>query len=74
MPCRELCTTVLKAKRPPSGGVYLSGVRLCNSIHCSGQWVKCDGMFCGCCGVRIRTKPRSKAGKEISEYLDSIRM
>ena len=59
--CKQLCDDS-KAPKPNDGrGRYEAGQRRCNTC---GVFFDTANMHCQCCGTKLRTKPRSKAGKE----------
>lgn len=59
--CKQLCVNS-KAPKPSDGrGRYEAGQRRCNTC---GVFFDTATMHCPCCGTKLRTKPRSKAGKE----------
>ena len=59
--CKQLCVDS-KASKPADGrGRYEAGQRRCNTC---GVFFDTANMHCQCCGTKLRTKPRSKAGKE----------
>jgi hypothetical protein len=49
MPCNGLCI------RDKASRGYANGHKRCN--HCD-LFVKWEGLWCPCCGYRLRTKPR----------------
>lgn len=59
--CKQMCAGS-KAPKPNDGrGRYEAGQRRCNTC---GVFFDTANMHCQCCGTKLRTKPRSKAGKE----------
>lgn len=59
--CKQMCADS-KASKPADGrGRYEVGQRRCNTC---GVFFDTANMHCQCCGTKLRTKPRSKAGKE----------
>ena len=63
MTCKGICTTnpEYKANKPPAGtGRYASGQRRCQVCQIFIKW---DGLWCPCCGYRLRTNPRKGAYK-----------
>lgn len=59
--CKQMCADS-KASKPTDGrGRYEAGQRRCNTC---GVFFDTANMHCQCCGTKLRTKPRSKAGKE----------
>ena len=45
---------------PKKTSLYAMGLKFC--LTCN-VWLKWDGRFCMCCGVLLRTTPRTSAGK-----------
>ena len=62
--CKGICVK-FKAKKPASGSRYASGQVRCQKceIYMVPQGVK-DNIYCKCCNVRVRTKPRNSLMKE----------
>lgn len=66
--CRGLCklsTDNGGYKFPRQGGnslLYLKGAKRCQ--NCEGRYVSWNGIFCPCCGSRLRLKPRKSKLKE----------
>lgn len=60
MTCKGICNRI-KAKKPDSGSRYAVGQKRCQLCE---VFFLVDGLFCPCCGVRLRTKPRNKKYKE----------
>ena len=58
--CRGLCVRYKITKRLKVGR-YADGQKRCNSC---GVFMKWDGLYCPCCGHRLRLKPRSRKYKE----------
>jgi hypothetical protein len=42
--------------KPSDGGRYASGQRRCQICE---DWLSWEGLWCPCCGYRLRTKPRN---------------
>lgn len=59
MVCRGLCDRY-KAKKRSSEGRYASGQRRCQGCMMFLNW---SGLWCPCCGERLRTKPRASKYK-----------
>ena len=55
MTCKGICTRY-KAQKPVGTGRYASGQRRC---QISEIFIKWEGLWCPCCGYRLRTKPRN---------------
>jgi hypothetical protein len=58
--CKGLCTRY-KATKPKSGSRYGAGQKGCSSCNVFLNW---QGLFCPCCGIRLRLKPKTKKQKE----------
>ena len=70
MTCKGICIRH-KAQKPVGSGRYATGQKRCQICELFIKW---DGLWCPCCGYRLRTKPRNlqykaklKARKEIAE-------
>jgi len=61
MTCKKICITH-KAIKPTGIGRYISGQKRCYSCE---VFIKYDGVYCPCCGCKLRTHPRNKKYKEI---------
>lgn len=59
MACRKNCLQY-KAQRPPNARRYGSGQKRCQVCDIFLKW---DGLFCPCCGNRLRVKPRNRHWK-----------
>src|SRR5688500_3494659 len=55
MTCKGICGRH-KAQKPVGSGRYASGQRRCQICEIFIKW---DGLWCPCCGYRLRTKPRN---------------
>ncbi|HJT48582.1 MAG TPA: hypothetical protein VJ729_10420 [Nitrososphaeraceae archaeon] len=55
MPCKGICI------RHKVLGPYANGHKRCNEC---GLFIKCDGVYCPCCGHKLRTGPRKLKYKE----------
>jgi hypothetical protein len=55
MTCRGICLRH-KAHKPVGSGRYAAGQRRCQICEIFIKW---DGLWCPCCGYRLRTKPRN---------------
>ena len=55
MTCKGICTRY-KAQKPVGTGRYASGQRRCQICEILIKW---EGLWCPCCGYRLRTKPRN---------------
>ena len=59
MVCKGVCIRH-KASGPISYGRYAAGQKRCQICEIFIKW---DGLWCPCCGYRLRTKPRNKKYK-----------
>ena len=57
--CNGVCVRY-KAKKPASGGRYENGQKRCQVCE---VFLKTDEMWCPCCGLRLRSKPRNSKYK-----------
>ena len=55
MTCKGICVRH-KAMKPVGEGRYASGQRRCQICEIFISW---EGLWCPCCGYRLRTKPRN---------------
>jgi len=55
MTCKGICPRY-KAQKPVGTGRYASGQRRCQICEI---FIKREGLWCPCCGYRLRTKPRN---------------
>ena len=55
MTCKGICIRH-KAQKPVGSGRYASGQKRCQICEIFIKW---DGLWCPCCGYRLRTKPRN---------------
>ena len=55
MTCKGICTSYI-AEKPVGTGRYASGQRRCQICEIFIKW---EGLWCPCCGYRLRTKPRN---------------
>jgi hypothetical protein len=53
--CKGICSRH-KAMRPTTGNRYLIGQKRCQACQVFIYW---QGLFCPCCGCRLRNKPRN---------------
>jgi len=69
--CKGRCVN-FKATRPESGSWYASGNSRCNvcNIFLTPEGIR-DGLFCSCCNIRVRTRPRASAVKE--KYFEQVK-
>ena len=75
MTCKGRCIRH-KAQKPVGSGRYSMGQKRCQICELFIKW---DGLWCPCCGYRLRTKPRNlkykaklKARKEIEKAKISL--
>ena len=59
MVCKGICLRH-KAIRPKTGQRYLIGKKLCQVCQLFINW---QGIFCPCCGYRLRSRPRNRKFK-----------
>ncbi len=55
MTCKGICVRY-KAQKPVGVGRYATGQKRCQICELFIKW---DGLWCPCCGYRLRTKPRN---------------
>ncbi|PWU79766.1 MAG: hypothetical protein DLM72_15735 [Candidatus Nitrosopolaris wilkensis] len=55
MTCKDICSRH-KAPKPVGSGRYSTGQKRCQVCEIFLKW---DGLWCPCCGYRLRTKPRN---------------
>jgi hypothetical protein len=55
MTCKGICIRH-KAQKPVGTGRYSMGQKRCQICELFINW---DGLWCPCCGYRLRTKPRN---------------
>jgi hypothetical protein len=55
MVCKGICMRH-KAQKPVGMGRYAAGQRRCQICQ---MFIKWEGLWCPCCGYRLRTKPRN---------------
>jgi hypothetical protein len=60
MTCKGICIRH-KAQKPVRSGRYATGQKRCQVCEIFIRW---DGMWCPCCGYRVRTRPRSSKFKQ----------
>ena len=61
MRCKGICRRY-KANMPGLGGRYTTGQKRCQICDIYIYW---QGLFCPCCGCRLRNKPRNRKFKLI---------
>ena len=60
MACKGICTRYKAQKAMWESGRYASGQRRCQICKMFIEW---DGLWCPCCGYRLKSKPRSSKDK-----------
>ena len=60
MACKGICSRY-KAKKSHAGTRYSSGQSRCQVCEI---FIKFNGIYCPCCGYRLRKRPRNKHYKE----------
>jgi hypothetical protein len=55
MVCKDICIRH-KAHKPVGDGRYATGQKRCQVCEIFLNW---NGLWCPCCGYRLRTKPRN---------------
>jgi hypothetical protein len=55
MVCKNICIRH-RAQKPVGSGRYSIGQKRCQICELFIQW---EGLWCPCCGYRLRTKPRN---------------
>ena len=55
MACKGICIRH-KAQKPVGSGRYATGQKRCQICELFIRW---DGLWCPCCGYRLRTRPRN---------------
>jgi hypothetical protein len=55
MTCKGICIRH-KAQKPVGSGRYATGQKRCQICELFIRW---DGLWCPCCGYRLRTRPRN---------------
>jgi predicted amidophosphoribosyltransferase len=68
MVCKGVCPKY-KATKPTGMGRYEAGQRRCQVCE---QWMTWEGLWCPCCGYRLRTKPRNKKYKERLREIEDV--
>ena len=57
---KDMCLRY-RTKKGQSGSRYANGQKRCQTCEIFIRW---EGLWCPCCGYRLRTMPRNKAFKE----------
>ena len=77
MSCKGICARH-KAQKPVGHGRYASGQKRCQICEIFIKW---DGLWCPCCGYRLRTKPmnlkykaklRARKDQQLSNMITSM--
>lgn len=55
MTCKGICVRH-RASKPTGAGRYSTGQKRCQICEIFIKW---DGLWCPCCGYRLRSKPRN---------------
>lgn len=69
MGCKSICLKY-KAKGSFIGGRYKFGQRRCQVCD---LFIKYDGIWCPCCGYKLRSKPRNKKYKQKFRASEAIK-
>ncbi len=67
MVCKGICSRY-KAIRPLNGQRYLIGQKRCQVCQIFIDW---EGIFCPCCGYKLRVTPRNRKLKQTFRILKS---
>jgi len=59
MTCKGICSRY-RATKPAKGGRYSNGQRRCQMCE---EFLTWEGLWCPCCGYRLRSHPRNKIYK-----------
>ncbi len=65
MVCKGICRKY-HIKKPQIGTRYGTGQKRCQVCE---LFIKVEGLFCPCCGYRLRTKPRNSKSKALFREL-----
>ena len=69
MTCKGICIRH-KAQKPVGSGRYATGQKRCQICEIFIKW---DGLWCPCCGYRLRTRPRNLKYKAKLRARESIK-
>jgi hypothetical protein len=58
--CKNECKKY-KASKPYGGSIYAEGQKRCQICTIFIKW---EGLYCPCCGYKLRSKPRNRKFKE----------
>ena len=61
MSCKGICTRHRAQRTSGFFGRYATGQKRCQICAIFMRW---DGLWCPCCGCRVRTKPRNSKFKQ----------
>jgi hypothetical protein len=67
-PCNGICTRHKAIK--PFGGRYVEGQKRCTQCQIFIWW---DGIFCVCCGNKLRTKVRNKS-QQLRKKMEKLKL
>jgi hypothetical protein len=65
MVCKGICSRH-RAIKPKSGQRYTLGQKRCNNCQIFIKW---QGIWCPCCGYRLRHKPRNGKFKDMMRMI-----
>lgn len=68
MTCKGICIRH-KAQKPAKLGRYAAGQKRCQVCEIFIKW---EGIWCPCCGYRVRTRPRTGHFKDKLKILSNI--
>ncbi len=57
MPCRDICK---KYKATKKGHINYNNAKRCSNCC---EYLKYDGVYCPCCNIKLRCKPRSSKAR-----------
>ena len=64
MSCKGICTRYRAQKPAASFSRYATGQKRCQKCAIFMRW---DGLWCPCCGCKVRTKPHNSRLKQKSK-------
>ena len=59
--CKNICKNYKAKGKAPSEGRYRNGQKRCQFCEIYLIW---DGLYCPCCGSRVRNTPRNRKYKQ----------
>ena len=65
MSCKGICARH-KAKRVAGGSMYDAGLKRCSVCELYMKW---DGYYCPCCGMKLQTRARIAGKKRQQEIV-----